>query len=61
MSRFAAPLGIALGCLAALAVFGLAEAIHYFGHNPFEVAPAAAADSIPPELAADGSDRGGAR
>lgn len=47
-------LAILLGCLGALATYGLAEAVHYAGLNPFErVAtpghPAASADpSIAP-------------
>ena len=38
MTRLAAPIGFALGCLAALAVFGLAEAIVHSGMSPFEPA-----------------------
>lgn len=34
-------LSYALGCAVALAVFGLAEAIHHAGWNPFEPSPAA--------------------
>lgn len=36
MTRLIAPLGLALGILAGLAIFGLAELIHHTGHNPFE-------------------------
>ena len=56
--RFAAPIGLALGCLAGLAIFGLAEAVHHAGWNPFEPSPAAMADPQPPELAMDGSGWG---
>jgi uncharacterized membrane protein YidH (DUF202 family) len=50
--------GLAFGAAIALAVFGLAEAIHHAGLNPF-ASPAAVADSLPPELATDGADQGG--
>lgn len=57
MTRHPRLAGLAIGATIAFAVFGLAEAIHYTGLNPFE--PTAAADPHTPELAADGSDRGG--
>jgi hypothetical protein len=34
------PLASALGMLAAIAVFALAEALHHSGHNPFDTTPA---------------------
>jgi hypothetical protein len=50
--------GLCLGATLVLGVFGLAEAIHYAGLNPFEPS-AAVADSLPPALATDGADQGG--
>jgi hypothetical protein len=50
--------GFCAGAVIALAIFGLAEAIHHAGLNPF-ISPAAVADSLPPALATDGADQGG--
>lgn len=60
--RFLAPIALAFGALAALALGpGLAELIVHSGHSPFEPSPAAMADPQPPELAMDGSGWGEAR